>query len=77
MNEKVERKKEKIFELPWLSTLVPPPEFHLSKKLILVKAPPKKTCPRNLCEIPGGVGNKFVDHGNGGLFDPPFKKKKH
>ena len=40
----------------------PPPEFDLSKKLILVKAPPKGTCPRNLCEIPGG-GNKFVDHG--------------
>ena len=39
-----------------------PPEFDLSKKLILVKAPPKGTCPRNLCEIPGG-GNKFVDHG--------------
>ena len=42
------------FKLPWLSSLVPPPEFDLSKKVILVTAPPKGTCPRNLCEIPGG-----------------------
>ena len=29
-------------------------EFDPSKKLDLVKAPPKGTCPTNLCEIPGG-----------------------
>ena len=32
----------------------PPPEFDLSKKLILVTAPPKGTCPRKSCEIQGG-----------------------
>ena len=33
----------------------PPPEFDLSKKFILVKVQPKETCPRNICEIPGGL----------------------
>ena len=32
----------------------PPPEFDPSKKLILVKALPKGTCPRKSCEIQGG-----------------------
>ena len=41
--------------LPWLSTLDPFPEFDLSKKVILAKAPPKGTCPRKLCEIQGGL----------------------
>ena len=52
--------------LPYLSSLVPP-EFHLSKKLILVTAPPKGTCPRNLCEIPGGT--KLDKHGNAKNWD--------
>ena len=37
------------------------PEFDLSKKVILVKAPPKETCPRKSCEIQGGA--KFDNHG--------------
>ena len=40
--------------LPWLSSLVPPPEFDPSKKLILVKGLPKGTRPRKSCEIQGG-----------------------
>ena len=34
-----------------------------AKKLILVTAPPKGTCPRNLCEIPVGKRTKLDEHG--------------
>ena len=42
-----------LLNLPWLSSLVPP-EFDPSKKLILVKAPPKGTRLRKFCEIQEG-----------------------
>ena len=57
------RKTEKTWnaqrKVQWLLITVldkfsPLPEFDLSKKLILVKAPPKETCPRKSCEIQGG-----------------------
>ena len=41
----------------------PPPHFHLSKKMLLVAALEKGTCPRKVLSKCGG-GTKVDEHGN-------------
>ena len=53
-----------------LDRFSPPPECDMSMKVILVKAPPKETCPRNYYEIlekKGGINqSRTVNRFGGG-----------